>query len=238
MSNKCCPTDEGPANCQYQPTGEGMYMAGPINSTKGIVIISDIFGMHRNSQRYVDVLGKAGFLVIMPDFFGADAWLPQDMPPDRESEKWKRFWGICCDFDRHLPKARKAVAILRQMGCTSISSIGMCWGSRLAFDLAAEKLIDAAATAHPSILSPDAVKSALGKPICIMLSKDEGPFEEVEALAKTTPFKHSVYKRYSKLPHGFFGCRFDYDNCSKEELDELNEAIQTSVTFFNESLKE
>lgn len=214
-----------------------MYTTGSINSTKGIVIISDIFGLHHNSLRYADVLGKAGFLVIVPDFFGSDAWLTEDYPPDREGEKYKRFWRICSDFERHLPKAKNAVSILRKMGCTKVASIGMCWGSRLAFDLAAENLIEAAATAHPSILSPEAVKSALEKPMCIMLSKDEGPFEEVEAVAKTSSFSCSIYTRFKKLPHGFFGCRFEYDDCTKEEMDEINAAIDASITFFNESLK-
>lgn len=237
MSTTCCPTDKGPAKCKYELEGNSMYMAGSLGATKGVVIISDIFGLLPNSLRYADVLGNAGFLVIVPDFFGSDAWLSEDYPPDREGEKWKRFFKICNDFDRHLPRAKNAVNVLRKMGCSRVAVIGMCWGSRLAFDLAAENLVEAAATAHPSILSPDAVKSALQKPMCIMLSKDEGPFEEVEAVAKTSTFSHSIYTRYQKLPHGFFGCRFEYDDCTNEEMDELKAAIKTSINFFNESLK-
>eukprot|EP00796_Vickermania_ingenoplastis_P000126 gene126-75_t len=234
--NKCCPTDKGPATCPYEPQGEEMYLTGPYNSKKGIVIIGDIFGMHHNSLRYADTLGKAGFLVAMPNFFLTQVWSADNWPPDFASEEWQKFWKYCTDFDRHLPLARKAVALLRQMGCTKIASIGMCWGSRLAFDLAGEKLIEAAATAHPSILAPEAVKSA-NTPVCIMHSKDEPAFEEVEAVVKASPFKSNVYVRYNALPHGFFGCRFDYDKCTDEERKEINDATEKSLGFFNEVLK-
>eukprot|EP00796_Vickermania_ingenoplastis_P000130 gene130-79_t len=222
--NKCCPTDKGPATCPYEP--QEMYLTGPYNSKKGIVIIGDIF-MHHNSLRYADTLGKAGFLVAMPNFFLTQVWSADNWPPDFASEEWQKFWKYCTDFDRHLPLARKAVALLRQMGCTKIASIGMCWGSRLAFDLAGEKLIEAAATAHPSILAPEAVKSA-NTPLCIMHSKDEPAFEEVEA---------QRLRALQRTSHGFFGCRFDYDKCTDEERKEINDATEKSLGFFNEVLK-
>lgn len=237
MSSKCCPTDKGPAECTYAAEGEALYITGPRESKKGIVVIGDIFGMHHNSLRYVDTLGKAGFLVVMPDLFGSKAWPANAWPPDLESKEWGEFSALSKRFDDyHLPKVRKAVELLRQMGCTRIASIGMCWGSRIAFDLAAENLIDAAATAHPSYLTPEAVTKALGKPMCILLSKDEGPFDDVEAVAKKSSFKISIYCRYKRLPHGFLGARFNVETAVKEDLAELQEATEKTITFFNEAL--
>lgn len=235
MSSTCCPTDKGPAKCPYTPQGEQMYITGPLDSRKGIVLVGDIFGMHHNSLRYADILGQAGFLVVMPDFFEKQAWPADAWPPDASSDKWKNFWSFCQDFPTHLVKARKAAALLRQMGCTKIASMGLCWGSRLAFDLAGEKLVDAAATAHPSILTADAVKKA-ETPLCIMHSKDEPPFEDVEAVVRASKFKSNVYERYSALSHGFFGSRFDYDACTAEELKQMRAATEKSLQFFREVL--
>lgn len=233
---KCCPTDNKPAACDYLPHGESMYMAGSIESKKGVVLVGDIFGMHHNSHRYADILAEAGFLVIMPDFFGKHAWSPDNWPPDYSSEKWMEFRNYCSAFDTiHLPKARKAVSLLRKIGCTKIASIGMCWGSGLAFDLAAENLVDAAATCHPSILSDASIKKA-NVPICVMLSKDEPPFVEVEAACKANKLQPNVYVRYDQLSHGFFGSRFDPSKASDAETKQIQDATKESISFLQQAL--
>lgn len=237
MTQRCCPTDKGPAKCPYTPQGGQYYLTGPLDSKKGILLVSDIFGLHPNACRYADVLAKAGFLVLMPDFFGPRVWPADNWPPNFESEEWKSFWGFCSDFEKtHLPIGRNGVAVLRKLGCTKIASMGMCWGSRIAFDLAAEKLVEAAGTSHPSILSADSVKAAK-TPLLIMHSKQEPPYEDVEAVVKASPFKINVYERYNHLEHGFFGARFDYDDATPEEQKEIKDATEKSLKFFQAALQ-
>jgi len=178
----------------------------------------------------------AGFLVVMPDFFGSRVWDDETFPPDFQSDKWKTFYAFCGDFEIHRPKARNAVALLRHLGCTKVSTMGLCWGSQLAFDMSAEGLTDAAATAHPSLLTADAVRAAK-HPVCLLLSKDEPPFEDIEAAVRANTHGRCVYTRYAHLDHGFFGCRFDHDSCTDVQRKELDEATAASIAFFRSTLQ-
>eukprot|EP00796_Vickermania_ingenoplastis_P000132 gene132-81_t len=117
--NKCCPTDKGRATCPYEPQGEEIF-----------------FGMHHNSLRYADTLGRLGSS-LRCNFFLTQVWSADNWPrtSPAKSEVWTAPISTIFRPARLLP-------LLRQV---QIASIGVL--PRLAFDLA-EKLIEAAATAH------------------------------------------------------------------------------------------
>ncbi|KAK7202290.1 hypothetical protein NESM_000300700 [Novymonas esmeraldas] len=234
--NRCCPTDKGAAKCHYDPTGDDFYVVGPYDAKAGIIVVSDIFGMLPNSKRLADVLAAQGYLVVMPDFFGAKAWDHNKWPVDYSSPEFQSFITFARDFDQHKPRMEKAIALLRRMGCEKVGAIGMCWGCSLTFTMAGESKIDAAATAHPSFFFADAVKAAK-TPVLVMPSKDEAPMDSIEAAVKEHPLSPSVYKRFDGIPHGFFGVRYDPDTYTAEELEEVEEARQLTLTFFEKTLR-
>ncbi|CAJ1038769.1 hypothetical protein NXY56_008267 [Leishmania guyanensis] len=233
--NRCCPTEKGPAKCDYTPVGGDFYMVGPHNSKAGVVVVSDIFGMLANSKRLADMLAEQGYLVVMPDFFGAQAWPMSEWPADFESARWIQHKAKISKFDTFAPRMENAIALLRQMGCAKVGVIGMCWGANLTFMMAAQGKIDAAATAHPVNLTSDNVKAAK-VPVLVMPSKDEPPMDEVEAAIDAHSVAPHVYVRFGSLPHGFFGARYDPDAYTPEERKDVETARGLLVDFFNKSL--
>ena len=234
-SNRCCPTDATAANCVYHPTGEDFYISGPLDSKAGIVIVSDIFGMLPNSKRIADVFAKEGYLAIMPDFFGSKAWDYRKWPPDFEGEEWKTFLAFASDFARHRPRVDHAIQVLRKLGVQKVGIVGMCWGAVLAFQAAADGTVNAVATAHPSFFTPATVKSAK-TPVLVMPSQDEPPFDDVEAAVNAHPVEPHVYKRFDKIPHGYFGARYDPDTYTPEQMEEVEEARHMTLDFFKKTL--
>jgi len=234
-ANRCCPTDLTAAPCVYTPAGEQMYMVGSLDSKAGVVLVGDIFGMMDNSKHFADILAAEGYLVVMPDFFGSRAWPADVWPPDFEDKTWKEFIAFATDMKPHVAKMKKAAALLRHMGCTKIGAAGMCWGAKPMFEVAEDNLFDAIATAHPSFFGADLLKS-VKTPVCVLLSKDEGPMEDVEAAVKAHPYAPHVFKRFNNLHHGFFGARFDYDHVTGVVEEEITEARKTLFDFFDATL--
>jgi dienelactone hydrolase len=234
-SNRCCPTDATAATCVYHPSGEGFYMVGPLDSKAGVVIVSDIFGLLPNSKRLADVLAKEGYLAIMPDFFGEKAWDHHEWPADFEGEKWKNFIAFASEFANHKPKVNHAVQVLRKLGCEKVGVLGICWGAVLAFQVAADGTVDAAATAHPSFFTAEAVKAAK-TPVLVMPSQDEPPMDDVEAAVAAHPQAPHMYKHFHTIPHGYFGARYDPDTYTPEQLEEVEEARRMTFEFFKKTL--
>ncbi|KAG5465988.1 hypothetical protein CUR178_00704 [Leishmania enriettii] len=234
--NRCCPTEKGAAKCEYNPTGDDFYMVGPCDSKAGVVLVSDIFGMQANSKRFADLLAEQGYLVIMPDFFGEQAWPVSEWPADFQSERWTTHMERISKLDAYAPRMEKAISVLRRMGCVKVGAIGMCWGSALPFIMAAQGKVDAAATAHPARLTAAAVKAAK-TPVLVMPSKDEPSMDDIEAVVHAHPIEPHIYRRFLVLPHGFFGARYDPNTYTAEEVQEEKEARELALKFFETTLR-
>ncbi|CBZ26516.1 similarity to endo-1-like protein [Leishmania mexicana MHOM/GT/2001/U1103] len=233
--NRCCPTEKGPAKCAYSPAGNDLYIVGPYNSKAGVVLVCDIFGLLPNSKRFADVLAEQGFLVVMPDFFGSLAWPESEWPADFQSTRWTQYVEKITQFDSFVPRMEAAIAVLRQVGCAKVGAIGMCWGATLPFMMAAQGKIDAAAAAHPSFFTADALRAAKA-PVLVLPSKDEPPMEDVEAAVNSHPMEPHVYKRFDTLQHGFFGSRYNPDTYTAAEVKDVEMARQLVLDFFKKSL--
>ncbi|EPY32642.1 hypothetical protein STCU_02796 [Strigomonas culicis] len=157
---------------------------------------------------------------------------------DKNSQEYARFFEYTRDYAFHMILARRACALLRRLGVEKIATIGMCWGARVAFDLAGEGLVEAASSAHPSRFTAEVMAPAARVPICVLPSKDENAEDMagVEKAVNAHTVEPHVYKLYDKLTHGFFGNRFDYEKCTAEEKEQLDDAIRVSVDFFNKAL--
>lgn len=232
---RCCPTDNAIPSTPYVPHGDQYYITGPLTSKKGILVISDIFGLADRSKRFLDILAKHGYLIVMPDFFGARAWDPNDFPPKGgfETPEWGVFYALIRDHDAHRPRARRAVAFMRQLGCTRISTLGMCWGARITFDLSNEGLVDAACTMHPSLFTPEMVRLAK-TPVCVVMSKDEKP-EGIEDALQALPHE-TVYHVASLLSHGFCGAHYEPEAWPPENVAQAEEATKMVLDFFAKQL--
>lgn len=234
-ADRCCPTDKPPARCARDPTGDDFYVVGPYKSKAGVVVVSDIFGMLPNSKRFADMLAEHGYLVVMPDFFGARAWPETKWPPDAESEEWKahRTWRRTISLFK--PRMDRAVELLRQMGCAKVGAVGMCWGAVLPFMLAKDGVIDATAVAHPSLITgPDVNQAKTG--VLVLGGVDDGPLTDVGEAVEAHPIEPRVFRSYKYIEHGFFGSRYDPANYTAEQKAEGEEAHRLLLDFFQQTL--
>lgn len=239
----CCPTLMKPVASGYTPQGNSHYIAHPPTpSTKGVVLVQDIFGNHPNAYQLADVIAAHGFVVVLPDFFGKRACDPAVWPPNFESDEWKQFYGFITNLDHFMPKFREAVKLLEGLGCTSIGASGVCWGSKVALRGLKEKLVKTAVCPHPSFLTVDQVEPANG-PIGFLMSKDEAPLLDVkESLEKNEFADKNLFVRYEDLHHGFLGARgpleeaFAFSKLSGDVAARCAEASLALVEFLRANL--
>jgi dienelactone hydrolase len=69
-----------PVKSNYVPLGTieklkdlNVYVSKPTNGSKpfkkAVIVGHDIFGFHPNVKQFCDLLSKAGYLVVIPDYF-------------------------------------------------------------------------------------------------------------------------------------------------------------------------
>ncbi len=79
MPAACCSLP--PVKSDYVPVGKtekfldmDVYVVGPADAKVALIGIYDIFGFHKNSFQFCDLLAQGtGFKVVLPDFFRGDA---------------------------------------------------------------------------------------------------------------------------------------------------------------------
>jgi len=86
LTKECCTR---PAiHSDYKPIGTSLkigeldaYQTGDVGSKRVLIAAYDIFGFHPNTKQFCDQLAKAGFLIVMPDFFRGSPWDEKNFPP-------------------------------------------------------------------------------------------------------------------------------------------------------------
>ena len=238
----CCPTTIKPVASGYAGKGDNVYVTG--SGPRGIVFIPDIFGNHPNAFQFADHLGEAGFTVVMPDFFGADAWPLAEFPPKdgfRESEQWQRHMQHAMQFSDHLKVVERTINFLKRLGVARIGVLGLCWGGKLALLTSGSALVSACAVAHPSRVVAEDGAAATG-PVCCLLSKDEAPMLDVKEALDAKPFaSQNIFVRFDDLYHGFLGARGPLEKAFCFDIDDavakrVNEAAAIIVKFFSDVL--
>lgn len=155
-------------------------------------MITDVFGWDLiNTRLLADEYAKAGFYVLLPDFFEGDS-LPSElehkmMPP--ESAAPRGFFQVVKDYSTGISKGgawmyRHRAAVSRPVidrffttlraenAKAKIGAAGFCWGGRYVVLLThadAPVQIDCAVACHPSMLSVPSDIQKVTKPLSVQL---------------------------------------------------------------------
>ncbi|XP_010532701.1 PREDICTED: endo-1,3;1,4-beta-D-glucanase-like [Tarenaya hassleriana] len=206
----------GPQCCENPPTlnpksgsgrveklgGLDAYVIGSPDSTRAILLVSDVFGYEApNLRKLADKVAESGFYVVVPDYFYGDPYDPKNQ--DRPIAVWIKDHGA----DKGFEQSKPVVEALKSKGITSIGAAGMCWGAKVVVELAKDALIQAGVFLHPSFVTVDDVKgvkvplAVLGAEIDHMSPPELlKQFEEVLA---SKPEVKSCVKIFPKTTHGW-----------------------------------
>lgn len=239
----CCPTVVKPVTSDYKGQGLQSYIAGtPGSTTKGVIIVSDIFGFHPNAFHLADKIASAGFLVVLPDLFPNNSGWPTHLTPiDRESDAWKAFFTRLQDLEPVVGELKKNESLLKSFGCTSVGLVGLCWGAKPALLALKEGTGVSCCCPHPSALTAEAVIPAKG-PIAFLMSKNDAPLDDVrEELEKNEYAAKNFFIRYEDLHHGFLGARGPLQDAFAPVTDSaiaarVAEAAETVITFLKNTV--
>ncbi|KAH8730275.1 dienelactone hydrolase [Phaeosphaeriaceae sp. PMI808] len=214
------------------------YVAGD-NKDAAVLIIADIFGWKLPNIRLIaDHYAKeANVTVYVPDFFDGEVVDPDALS---DPEKAKNF-DLIGFIGRHSKDIRwpsvKASAQELKKQYAKVAAIGFCYGGWAAVRLAADpSLVDAASTAHPSLLDKSEI-DAVKVPLQILAPENDFTFTEelkkytLEVLPKTGVQWEYVY--FPGLSHGF-AARGDPND--KKQKEGLERAKRSAVNFFTEFL--
>jgi dienelactone hydrolase len=99
-SAACCSTPVPQSTTTYTHKGSihnladtKCYIVGPTDAKKAIYFIYDVLGFHDATWQGADILASAGYLVIMPDFFGENAVKAEWMTlPDEKRKELLGGW--------------------------------------------------------------------------------------------------------------------------------------------------
>ncbi|KAI8141602.1 dienelactone hydrolase family-domain-containing protein [Fennellomyces sp. T-0311] len=179
----CCSTPAVTSN--YEPVGKietlsgggditdlPVYVVGPSDAKKAVVVIYDIFGFHNNTKQFCDVLAKVGgYKVIMPDFFRGDSWNEEKGFGDMQKlMAWIRKVGSFQVIEPQLALVREQ---LTKQCIAQAGIVGFCWGGKIAVVATAQdSFYGGASIIHPSMVDNKDAEVAKA-PILAIPSKDE-----------------------------------------------------------------
>jgi len=187
----------------------GAYLARPDRPNgAGVVVLQEIFGVNATMRAVADELAAAGFAAIVPDLF----WRQQpgvelDPATDRE-----RAGALMQGLDTDLA-VQDALVAARHVGALDgangkVGAVGYCLGGKLAYLLAMEPEIGAAASYYGVAIQT--VLDRMGKVGCplILHIAEEDPLCPAEAQAAieqaAAPYSDRVTViRYPGVGHAF-----------------------------------
>ncbi len=241
---RCCPTNVEPIPpTAYPKKGRhvtvdqtDLYISG--NGPKAIIVITDVFGWgHDNAFALTDLLAEGGFTAVCPDWFhgnprtGASSKDPETINQWRANYTWEKT--VASDI-------AAATKLLQQEGSgVAVGALGLCWGGKIVFRAAAEGAIRAGVAVHPSRLEATD-GAACPVPMCVLLSKDEQPLEDLKEELEKKPFAaQNVWQRFDDMHHGWIGARGVLPATLSSTTDEAKralEAITIALDFFKRVL--
>ncbi|CDH49969.1 dienelactone hydrolase family protein [Lichtheimia corymbifera JMRC:FSU:9682] len=241
-SHACCTIP--PVASDYQAVGTiekvgadelPVYVVGPKDAKKAILVIYDIFGLHNNTKQFCDILAKeCGYKVVMPDFFRGEPWTDEKMGDMQALIAWI---GKVGSIEVVSPQIKSVTEWLQGQGVTKAGLVGFCWGAKISVQMTAiDSFFGGASLVHPSFVDVKDAEKA-GAPILALPSKDEPDMTEYMKVLSQKPFGDKcAHRRFDDQPHGFAAARGDY-------TDELNkkratEAIQLTANFFSKVLSD
>jgi len=125
--------------------GTKLYVAGKDHKHgKAVIVIPDIVGWSGRIKQIVDEFALAGYLAVVPDFFGDDGW-----------KGGLDFSGLPAWVKRHgwdtvQPVLEHATSYVTKAGATKIGLLGFCWGNWVVLKGSATSKYAAGVSYHPS----------------------------------------------------------------------------------------
>ncbi|KAJ1938048.1 hypothetical protein FBU59_004565 [Linderina macrospora] len=221
----------------YTTTGEKVqlgsisaYVTGSASSTRGIIINYDIFGYHANVLQLCDILGTAGFRVILPDLLDGKYLTEADLGKEGVFMEFARTRGSWAAVKGHY---QTAYEYLQKNGCSKIGVIGFCWGGKMVVEALKEvEGLAGGAIVHPAMIT-DQDFGEIKAPLLALPSKDEPDYTEGFKKAKALAFGDKCEMvRFDDMFHGFCGARGDWSN--ETQAKRANDAIKLLAKFFND----
>ncbi|KAJ8607234.1 hypothetical protein MRB53_040420 [Persea americana] len=215
-------------------------------------MITDVFGYElKNTRLLADEYAKAGFYVVMPDFFQGDS-LPADleakMAPLPGTPK-RSFFKAASDIAsavaagapwlyRHRDAVSRPIidSFMTQLQAAhpnaKIGGVGFCWGGRHVILLThpdAKVKLDAAVACHPSMLSFPTEVQKYSKPLSIQVGDQDNQM----SVAQANKAREIIEQKgiagevtvYPETTHGF-ACRGDM---AKAETKKSKEACTAAT---------
>jgi len=185
------------------------YEAHPAEaSTRGIVILPDIRGLHHYYKHLAERFAEAGFHAVAFDWFG------------RTADSDDRAEGF--DWQTHIPQTTSAgiaadvaacVAKLRADGAESVFTVGFCFGGRNSYRQAADQPgIAGAIGFYGSVDTVGPVVDDVQAPILMLLAGADQSIDPVsfDGLIETLTARGIDAERhvYDGAPHSFFDRSF------------------------------
>ncbi|KAJ5612317.1 hypothetical protein N7510_005511 [Penicillium lagena] len=238
--SRCCTLGslhDGEATGEIKDIGDiSTYFAYPADKSteNAILILSDVIG-HRfiNAQLLADQFAAAGYFVVMPDLFTGDT-VPLNRPEGFNIMDWVK---------NHLPAQTEPIidAVLKEMrenlGCKYIGGIGYCFGGKYVCRYLKPGKLDAAFTAHPTMLEADELRGVEG-PLSIAAAVRDFVFttakrHECEKILDTLEIPYQI-NMFSDVEHGF-AVRCDLSKPRQKYAKE--QAFTQAVAWFDEYVK-
>jgi dienelactone hydrolase len=222
----CCPTDRPQVTSHYTPQQYPTYETGNYESKSVIITIPDIFGFSPQAKQFADVLGKmTNQRVIVLDPFQGKPW-HHHHTFDGLSDWLKHY-----PYETIKPHVESLIKKLKFQGVENFYAIGFCWGGKITWNLAQDKIITKMGTAHPSFYDETFVN--IPCPMAILPSKNEAPLLETkQALEASEYASQSVWERFDTMHHGWCAARADWDN--EDNKKETMRALEIFAKFFKD----
>ncbi|KAK3946831.1 Alpha/Beta hydrolase protein [Pseudoneurospora amorphoporcata] len=210
-----------------------------VHPNTAILYLTDVFGLALPENLLLaDSFARAGYLTVAPDLFSGSP-APGDINVPG--------FNTTLFLSQHQPNVTDPIIastisyIRSSLNVTRIGAVGYCFGGRYAFrflddTVPPDERVDAAFTAHPSLLENEEILGIQG-PVSVAAAENDDlvPPErraEIEALLKQTGKEYMV-SLYSGTNHGF-AVRADVTD--REQRFAKEGAFLHAVRWFGEFL--
>ncbi|XP_026407861.1 endo-1,3;1,4-beta-D-glucanase-like [Papaver somniferum] len=204
VGSQCCenPPDlslSSGIGCVEDIGGLESYVSGPLDSKRGILLVSDVFGFEApNLRKLADKVAATGYYVVVPNFFHGDPFTP---------EKTMVTWYQSHLTEDAAKEARPVIEALRSKGITAIGAAGICRGAKVSVELSKLADLQAIVMLHPSLVTVDDIKE-IKVPISILRAEVDhmSPPELVkkfEEILSTKAEVDSFVKIFNGVRHGW-----------------------------------
>lgn len=206
------------------------------STKKGIVLLSDIFGIstdHTHSQ--AENLSAQGWTCLVPDLFAGNPHpFPLSTYSDLEREAWRSRYAY--PYDRAIDVARTCTEYLREEeGTPIVGMVGYCYGGGRLVDVLASDvggMISAGVAFYGTRINPELV-GEMGAPAMLIFGEKDPLVEPslVEKIREKMVKEKGEVIVFKDRGHGFVHMPNEGD------ADDSQRALEMSYSFLNSRME-